>query len=88
MTQETAENRLKRLTMRSWRRGIKEMDMVLGPFAERHLGDLSQDELQAYDRLLSENDHDLYAWISGRIAPPAEHAPLLARIAEFAGIEI
>jgi antitoxin CptB len=81
---ETAEARLKRMAMRSWRRGTKEMDLVLGPFSDTHLAGLSAADLALYDRLLLENDQDLMAWILGQSAPPADLAPLLARVAEFA----
>jgi antitoxin CptB len=81
---ETAEARLKRMAMRSWRRGTKEMDLVLGPFADAHLAGLSGAELDLYDALLAENDQDLMAWILGQSAPPVALAPLLARITAFA----
>ena len=81
---ETAEARLKRMAMRSWRRGTKEMDLILGPFADRHLADLSEADLVLYDRLLQENDQDLMAWIFGQSAPPGWVQPLLDRIAAFA----
>ena len=44
---ETAEARLKRMAMRSWRRGTKEMDLVLGPFADTHLAGLSEEDKQS-----------------------------------------
>lgn len=81
---ETAESRLKRLTMRSWRRGTKEMDLILGPFADANLAQLTEAELLAYDALLSENDQDLYAWITGAQAVPPAHSDLIARIGDFA----
>ena len=81
---ETAEARLKRMAMRSWRRGTKEMDLVLGPFADANLAGLSEADLLTYDALLAENDQDLMSWILGQSAPPAALAPLLARIAAFA----
>jgi antitoxin CptB len=81
---ETADARLKRMAMRSWRRGTKEMDLVLGPFADAHLAGLSGEELQLYDTLLAENDQDLMAWILGQSTPPATLAPLLQRITSFA----
>jgi antitoxin CptB len=81
---ETAEARLKRMAMRSWRRGTKEMDLVLGPFADTHLAGLSEADLAVYDLLLDENDQDLIGWILGQTLPPAPLAPLLARIASFA----
>ena len=82
--QETAEARLKRMAMRSWRRGTKEMDLVLGPWADAHLAGLGAVELAEYEALLAENDQDLMAWILGQAAPPEAIAPLLARIAGFA----
>ncbi|WP_137110870.1 succinate dehydrogenase assembly factor 2 [Rhodobacter sp. SY28-1] len=70
--------------MRSWRRGTKEMDLVLGPFADANLSGMSRAELDLYDDLLAENDQDLMAWILGQSAPPEALAPLLARITAFA----
>lgn len=81
---ETAEARLKRMRMRSWRRGTKEMDLVLGPWADVHLPGLSVDRLDLYDRLLEENDQDLMAWILGQAQAPAELDAFLAEIADFA----
>lgn len=81
---ETAEARLKRMAMRSWRRGTKEMDLVLGPFADAHLAGLSEADLQTYDVLLEENDQDLMAWILGQSPAPPPLVPLLARITAFA----
>ncbi|MBM9595743.1 FAD assembly factor SdhE [Roseitranquillus sediminis] len=71
--------------MRSWRRGIKEMDLILGRFADARLAAMSGEELDGYEALLSENDHDLYAWIAGRAPAPEHLAPLVGRIAEEAG---
>lgn len=81
---ETVEARLKRLKMRSWRRGTKEMDLILGHFADARLGALAPTVLDLYDALLEENDQDLYPWVTGAAAPPQRFAPLLAEIAEFA----
>ncbi|HOZ33656.1 MAG TPA: succinate dehydrogenase assembly factor 2 [Tabrizicola sp.] len=81
---ETADARLKRLGMRSWRRGMKEMDLVLGPFADAHLAGMSEAELAVYDALLAENDQDLMAWILGQGRAPDALAPLLDRIATAA----
>ncbi len=78
---ETAEVMRRRLRLRSIRRGIREMDLILGDFAARALPGMGPEELAAYDRLLAESDPDLYAWIAGRAAPPAAHAALVARIA-------
>jgi antitoxin CptB len=80
---ETAENRLKRMRMRSWRRGTKEMDLLLGPFADARLAELTPADLDLFDALLAENDQDLMAWVLGQAAPPDRLAPLLAEIAAF-----
>jgi antitoxin CptB len=82
--EEAAEARRKRMVMRSWRRGTKEMDLVLGPFADAQLGLLSEAELRLYDALLAENDQDLMAWILGQTAPPKALAALLTRIVAHA----
>lgn len=86
--QETAEARLKRMRMRSWRRGTKEMDLVLGPWADQHLGTLDEATLAIYDVLLEENDQDLMAWILCQSAPPAAIAGLLAQIAAHASTRL
>jgi antitoxin CptB len=76
--------RLKRLRIRSWRRGIKEMDLILGAFCDEELGRLPDEEVALYEDLLSENDHDLYGWIAGRREPPERFAALIARIGSHA----
>lgn len=80
---ETEENRLKRLGMRSWRRGMREMDLILGPFADARLAGLDAAALAAYERMLAENDQDLYLWVTGAASQPAEHAPIIGEIRTF-----
>ncbi len=83
---ETAEARLKRLSMRSIRRGIKEMDLILSHYADTRLAELSPDALNLYEALLQENDQELYTWVTGQVAPPARFEGLIAAIAkEFEG---
>ena len=81
---ETKLDRLKRLRMRSWRRGIKEMDLILGPFSDTELEGLGEAQITVYDAMLSENDHDLYQWVTGRIETPPEYLELLKTISKFA----
>lgn len=76
------ETRVKRLYMRSIRRGIKEMDLILKTYADLRLSDLDDAALDDYERLLEESDHDLYAWVSGQSTPDAEHAALINDIAQ------
>lgn len=72
MTNETLENKRKRLLFRSGHRGTKEMDLLLGGFAEKHLSDFNPDQLDEYDQLLEYSDPDLYNWMTGREPPPEE----------------
>jgi antitoxin CptB len=62
----------KRLRFRSWHRGTKETDQLLGGFADRYLAEFSPVQLSTYDRLLDLEDHDLWDWMTGRDVPPAE----------------
>jgi antitoxin CptB len=81
---ETRETMIKRLRMRSMRRGIKEMDLILQAFADANLDGFSDAGLVLYDQLLSENDHDIYGWIGGQIATPAAYLDLVSQIADGA----
>ncbi|MEM8536498.1 MAG: succinate dehydrogenase assembly factor 2 [Pseudomonadota bacterium] len=78
---ETRDVMIKRLRMRSMRRGIKEMDLILSAFADEHLDGMAVEALTLYDQLLSENDHDLYGWIGGQFAVPEEYLDLITHIA-------
>ncbi len=81
---EAPETRLKRMSMRSWRRGTKEMDLILGPFADEQLAGLGVEALDLYDALLAENDQDIYPWITGGAAAPGRFQGLISDIAAFA----
>ena len=65
-----AENRRKKLKFQAWHRGFKEIDLILGPFADERLGQMSEDELDAFEELLHLPDYDLYDWICQRSSPP------------------
>ncbi len=62
--------RLKRARMRAWRRGMREMDLILGGFIDEHGKSLCAERLNDFENLLAKRDQDLYAWISGRQAFP------------------
>ncbi|MFC6686681.1 succinate dehydrogenase assembly factor 2 [Jhaorihella thermophila] len=81
MTFESREHRLKRLRMRSMRRGIKEMDLALTAFAEARLAGLSDTELDLYEALLQEPDQDIFLWLTGRAAAPDRFAGMMTDIA-------
>ena len=82
MSEELPEHRLKRMKMRSMRRGIKEMDIVLSRFADARLAHLNAADLDLYDGLLSENDQDLLQWVTGQVDAPEIYRDLIAQIAE------
>ena len=79
---ETRENRLKRMQMRSMRRGIKEMDILLSAFAEAHLADMNEADLQTYDALLHENDQDLYQWVTGQKEAPETFRSMIEKVSQ------
>ena len=81
---ETNYARLKRLGMRSWRRGTKEMDLILGPYADAHLTTMGEARLALYDLLLDENDQDLLPMMLGQAAAPAALQGLVDAIAMHA----
>lgn len=70
-TTETLETARKRLLFRSWHRGTREMDLLLGRFAERNLPTFSKQQVERYEALLEHGDNDLYDWMAGREQPPA-----------------
>jgi antitoxin CptB len=76
--------RRKRLIYRANYRGFREADLLLGGFAKRHMNELSDDQVLQFEALLGAKDHDIYAWITGRAAVPAEYdTPILARLRAF-----
>mgnify|MGYP000716499257 CR=1 FL=1 len=81
---EPREHRLKRLSMRSMRRGIKEMDIILSRYAEQRLDGFDDAMLDRYDALLSENDQDLYQWVSGQKPAPEALRDMISDISEVA----
>ena len=73
-----------KLKYRAWHRGFREADLILGPFADAHLPSMNAGELEAFEQLLEQPDHDLYAWIIGQaIAPDAHDGEVLAKIRQF-----
>ncbi|MEO1364658.1 MAG: succinate dehydrogenase assembly factor 2 [Pseudomonadota bacterium] len=80
MADEPREHAIKRLHMRSMRRGIKEMDLILSAYAQAELAGMSDARLALYDSLLSENDQDLYQWVTGQTAAPEPFAGMISDI--------
>lgn len=82
---ESTKARLGRIAFRAWRRGFREADLVLGPFADQVGPTLEAAELDAFEALLAEDDdHALYAWIIGTApTPPLHDGPLMTKIRAF-----
>lgn len=62
--------RLKKIRFRCWHRGFVEADLILGPFADSHLEKMSPEQLDRFETLIAEDDHDIYNWIIGRDPTP------------------
>jgi antitoxin CptB len=78
------DDRRKRLLFRCWHRGTREMDLILGRFADAEIGNLSENELDELETLLEEADPDLYAAITGdKVLPSVAAGALFARIKAF-----
>ncbi len=71
MTLETIDKKRKRLIFRSWHRGTREMDIIMGSFADNHIAKFSEQQLDTYNEILSVPDPDIYNWICEREQPPA-----------------
>jgi antitoxin CptB len=83
MTSERRQ-RLGRIQFRSWRRGFREADLVLGPFSDQVAPTLSDAELDQFERLIDEEDQWLYGWIIERDpTPPEFETPVMAKVRAF-----
>lgn len=79
ISSEGLDPRRRRLLFRSWHRGIREMDLVLGRFADTHIAKLSDGELDEYERWLEVPDQKIYSWVNGAAAVPPEFDTVLFR---------
>lgn len=78
MTEIDHETRLRRVRYRSWHRGCKETDVILGRFADERLETLTPEQLTVYEKLLDEQDVDIWNWLVGKEqAPDPAYVPLL-----------
>lgn len=78
------ETRIGRILFRAWRRGFREADLILGPFAQTHARTFDDAQLDAFEALLGQEDRDIYAWINGTVEPPAEFdTPVLEQLRAF-----
>jgi antitoxin CptB len=83
-TNEQLENVRKRLAWRASRRGIKEMDIVVGGFADARLPTMTRQELITFEVLLEIPDQQLLSWVTGQEEVPQElRSPMLLDMLAF-----
>lgn len=70
---EDIEMRRKRIYFRCWHRGTKELDVLLGHFADRYLAQMTDQQIGCMEALLECPDHDIYTWITGKQDVPSDH---------------
>ena len=70
----------KRLSIRSWRRGTKELDLILGQFSDKNLTELQMPELNLYEQFLANDDYLIYNWLFGKEDSPEMFKSLIKRI--------
>jgi len=78
------DERRRKLLFRSWHRGIREMDLVLGRFADAEIATLSDADLDEYEAWLEVPDQQIFSWVNGTQNAPAEiDTPLFRRLCDF-----
>lgn len=78
------ETRRKKLKFRAWRRGFREMDLLMGSFADAHIDSFGEAELDEFERLLNVPDWEVYAWLIGQQDVPEDQSgPVLDQLIAF-----
>lgn len=78
------DERRRRLLFRSWHRGIREMDLVLGRFADAEIAKLSDADLDEYETWLEVPDQQIFAWVNGSQPVSGEiDTALFRRLCDF-----
>ena len=84
MQEEDDQTRRKRLLYQAQHRGFKEADLLIGGFAAAHLVEMSAADLDEFEVLLAQPDHDLFAWVTGDKAPPSDFSgPIFQKMCDF-----
>jgi len=78
-----SEQRIKQAIYRSWHRGCKETDILLGDFARANLFSFNDEKFALYEEFIAENDWDLYGWVIGNIETPNRYKDLIREIKNF-----
>jgi antitoxin CptB len=72
--------RRRRACFRAWHRGTREMDLLLGRFADAYIASLSDSDLVGFEALLELPDPDLFVWITGSERDVADSAPSILQL--------
>jgi antitoxin CptB len=84
LSSEGLDPRRRRLLFRAWHRGLREMDLIMGRFADAELARLSESDLTELERLMEVPDPDLLAWVTGDAAVPADYdSPVFRAMRDF-----
>ncbi|HZP20500.1 MAG TPA: succinate dehydrogenase assembly factor 2 [Bauldia sp.] len=83
-TEHSLEVRRKRIRFRAWHRGMREVDLLLGRYADACIEGMDEAGVAGFEALLNVPDPDLLGWITGECAvPPESDGPVLRRIIAF-----
>ena len=81
---EGLDQRRRKLLFRSWHRGTREMDLIMGRFADATIEQLAEEEIGELERLIEAPDPELLAWITGEAdVPPNYDTALFRRLRDF-----
>ncbi len=64
------DHRQRKILFRAWHRGMREMDLIMGRFADAKIGEMSESDLTEFERLIEAQDRDLLSWITGEAQVP------------------
>ena len=67
------DTRRRRLRFRAWHRGTREMDLLMGRFADSELGSLPEAEIDQLELLMEAPDRDVFSWLTGELELPGNY---------------
>jgi antitoxin CptB len=80
------DERRRRLLFRAWHRGMREVDLITGRFADAHIASMSEADVTEFERLMDVPEPELLAWVMGaRQTPASFDTPLFRRLRDFRG---
>ncbi len=81
---EGLDVRRRRILFRAWHRGTREMDLMMGQFADASLRGLSDEELTDLEALMEVPDRDVFSWLSGELELPGNYdTPVFHKVRAF-----